>query len=335
MNMKKAGVSLAAGWLALWAFAAQAAVPVSVVARGLPHHALMSIAFDGNAGVAVGNYGEIQTSGDGGKKWVREKLPAGTGLFGVDARNGLRVAVGQSGGIVVSRQGGRWEAVDSGLSDRLMAVSIGKEGMIVAAGGFGALTLSTDEGRSWTPLMPDWTTLMPNAGEGVVPHLYAVHVGDNGSITVAGEYSGIFRSFDRGVSWQVLHRATVVEPEQIGDPPPIPPSIFSLDVTSDGEIYAVGQEGLILHSSDDGCTFREAFLRTKSLLFAVKASPGGRAVSAGMYSMVYTTDGGKTWKNVDDPAIATSWYVGAADAPQRDGSFLLVGKAGTISKVKP
>ena len=339
MKARVTAILLAVGLIMATAGATASNPSLDVVSGGLPHHALLSIAFDGKNGIAVGSYGEIQTTTDGGAKWNRTVMKSGVGLFGTAIRDDLRLIVGQGGAIFVSKGSEAFKKVESGITERFLGVALGGNGTAVAVGGFGAIAVSTDSGQTWVPLQLDWATLMPTAGEGVIPHLYAAHIAEDGAITVAGEYSGIFRSLDQGQTWTVLNgpKAQAVDSnaELSVEPAAPPPSIFALDIAEDGRIFAVGQDGLILHSGPEGCNFERQTLKSRSLLYAVRAQPDGTALAAGMYAMIHTDDQGKTWRRVSDPSINTSWYSGAERSPSGDGSYLLVGKSGTISRFKP
>ena len=68
--------------------------------RGTPHDALFDVAFDGARGIAVGAFGSVLESAEGGATWQSQpSLPtANLALMSVAMRGGKCLTVGQSGG---------------------------------------------------------------------------------------------------------------------------------------------------------------------------------------------------------------------------------------------
>jgi len=325
---KRSGVVLSAVFGVVMSCAASGAsgpdIYLKDVVSGTAHEALMSVAFDRQAGVAVGAAGEIKTTTDGGKSWTQEPAPSPLSLLGVDIRNGLTVAVGQMG-LIVTRDGGAgWQKKDSGTTERLFSVALSSKGDAVAVGSFGTVIMSTDRGATWHSIAPDWGSLVKDQGDQFMPHIYAAQIDENGVITIAGELGSILRSQDMGKSWTFLHRGDVANEKEVE-------SLFALDIRPDGVAYAVGQNGLILRSKDGGRSWLNANSNIQSNLLAIHSSTDGVIVVTGMYSMLVSKDDGNTWAIVSDPAVASSWYAGVARPD--GGSNYVVGKAGSIVKV--
>ena len=72
---------------------------IEVIRSGIPHDALFALDMKGPWGLAVGNFGLMLETKDGGAKW--ETLPAMTtlGLLGVKRAGDHQVVVGQQGGV--------------------------------------------------------------------------------------------------------------------------------------------------------------------------------------------------------------------------------------------
>ncbi len=291
---------------------------------GTPHQGLMAIAFDGSVGVAVGVGGEIETTQDSGKRWQVAPSPSPLALLGVDVKDGLTVAVGQRGLILVRHGSPDWKKTESGTSERLFSVSVNSKGNAVAVGSFGTVIASTDRGETWQSIAPNWAALIHEQGDQFTPHVYAAHLDDAGTVTVAGELGVILRSSDAGKTWNVLHQGDSSNHKE-------DESLFALDIRKDGIAYAVGQDGEILRSSDGGLKWAPLNSGTKSILLGVHSSPGGEIVVTGMYSMLVSKDDGKTWNLVIDQAVASSWYAGVARPA--DGADIVVGKSGVIMRV--
>jgi photosystem II stability/assembly factor-like uncharacterized protein len=220
--------------------AAVADQAIEIVRTGIPHDALFALDMSGERGVAVGNFGLMLETKDGGQTWTT--LPALTplALLGVQFAGQNAVAVGQQG-LVLTRSGdGEWQKVESGLTQRLLNVGMNEQGLAVAVGEFGFVARSRDHGATWEPTPIDWAAYND---EGYEPHLYDAIVTPEGTVMICGEFGLILRSDDGGDTWRAVHQ---------GDE-----SVFALQLASDGTNtgYAVGQEGFITRTADGGLTW--------------------------------------------------------------------------------
>ncbi|WP_428310483.1 WD40/YVTN/BNR-like repeat-containing protein [Hydrocarboniphaga sp.] len=289
---------------------------VPVVVQGTVHQALFGVAFDGDHGVAVGAMGELLDSTDGGRKWTAlDKAPTPLSLLGVGVRGDKRIAVGQEGLILLSDAGGPWTRVDSGTDQRMLSVAMNAQGLAVAVGAFGTVTVSSDGGKTWVKSAIDWTRFMT---EPVEPHLYDVIVGDTGVVTVVGEYGLILRSPDAGKNWVAVNHGEA--------------SLFDIELRADGGGYAVGQDGYVLATSDGGNVWKPLTTHSKSLLLGVWSSADGHVLIAGMREMLESRDGGQSWKARTDGDFATAWYSGVASPAS--GGLVLVGHSGRIVRIE-
>jgi len=154
---------------------------------------LNDVVFVGAEGWAVGAYGTILHSPDGGRSWESQRsftTSSLEGVFFLDSQHGW--AVGWAGTILRTNNGGKfWQAVTvAGLASTLTAVEFKNpmEGWIVGAPSL--VLKTTDGGQSWTRVG------VPLAG-----WLSAVHlVGDR--VYIAGEH--LIVSEDGGQSWRQL-----------------------------------------------------------------------------------------------------------------------------------
>jgi photosystem II stability/assembly factor-like uncharacterized protein len=307
------GVGLCAGSAVI---AADALVPIAPLVKGTMHEALFAIAFDQDAGVAVGAAGAILSTADGGKTWKPlASAPTQLSLLGVDIRQQRQIAVGQMGLVLLNEAGGGWQKMDTGTTERLFAVSTNSKGLTAAVGSFGTVLKSADGGHTWAAVAPDWTS---HAEEGMQPHLYAVNVDEQGAITIAGEFGLILRSTDGGTNWKPVSR---------GDA-----SIFALELREDGVGYAVGQDGIVLRTNDGGVRWSVVQVPTKAILLGVHSTSDGHIVMTGMREMLTSDDDGKTWKHSTDPNIAASWFSGV-DQAGAGSPILAVGHTGQIIRV--
>lgn len=290
--------------------------PPQVAFRGVAHDMLYGVSFEGQAGIAVGDFGLVLESADGGKSWQRQSaLPSSLGLFAVARRNGHCIAAGQQGTVLASSDCKRWSAVASGTKARILGVHVNANGMAWAVGGFGTVLRSSDWGHRWEVLQPDWKALTGDTAE---PHLYAVHVAEDGTITMAGEFELVLRSRDNGASWSALRKGRR--------------SLFGLHVAASGDIYAVGQEGVILKGSPDGAQWTEQASGTKSILTGIWSDANGSLVASGIYTLLRSADGGKSWRQDASSPARAGWHLAVAAAEERGGPtrVVTVGSGGTI-----
>jgi photosystem II stability/assembly factor-like uncharacterized protein len=284
----------------------------AVLRDGTRHQALFAVAFDNDAGVAVGASGAVLESSDGGQHWQPiPKAVTPLALLAVDVRGTKRLAVGQRGVVLRKEGAGAWVASSAGTDERLFGVSENATGLAVAVGSFGTVMKSTDGGQNWQKLTVDWA---PFAEAGTEPHLYAVKVDDAGTITMGGEFGLILRSGDGGGTWKALHK---------GDA-----SVLAIELRVDGVGYAVGQNGSILRSKDGGATWDSVNAGTKAILLGVRSAAGSVYVT-GMRNMLVSSDDGATWRAVTGGDFSVAWYAGVAASPSKKG-VIAVGQAGRV-----
>lgn len=285
-----------------------------VLAQGTAHDALYALAFENQNGIAVGARGSIFESSDAGNTWRRLKYASGDrALFGIAMSGSNQIAVGQQG-LILHRDGdGAWTDVASGTEQRLLGVGVNRHGLGAAVGGFGAVLVTTDGGKSWTPVSIDWTRFL---AEPVDPHVYAAYVSDSGVITIGGEFGLILRSADAGQTWLAVHTGEA--------------SVFDFELRRDGVGYAVGQEGMVLITRDGGNNWETLPTGSKAVLLGVRSWPDGHVVVAGMRETLDSRDGGLTWTRRTAGDLAQGWYSAVA-SPQGDGSgAIAVGYMGKI-----
>ena len=306
----------------------------TVLSASTPHDRLYSVIFEGDKGLAVGESGLIKATSDGGKSWTVEAPPTDLTMIDV-ASNGQRtIAVGQMGLILVRDGNGPWKKVASGTTRRLLQVDINKSGLAFIAGSFGVLLKSTDGGETWASAAPNWA-LLYDAGEGDFasvrdePTNYIVKVNDDGSVIVGGEYGQLMRSPDGGGCWDVVYR----HPSEGAT---AAPTLFSMDIRSDGVGFAVGQAGLIVRTQNAGLTWTHLPAATGGSLFAVTSMPDGHVVAVGQRAGLSSRDGGNTWSPLKALDITLNWYTSVTHvASSRAGEVIAVGHSGRIIRLTP
>lgn len=289
------------------------------VFRGVPHDMLYGLSMEGANGTAVGDFGLVVETGDGGRSWVRQaSAPTDQGLFAIARKQGRCIAGGQRGLIMTADDCKQWRTSPPATNARILAVDVNDAGIGYAVGGFGAVLKSNDWGKTWQALQPDWNAF---TSDGAEPHLYDVHVAANGEVTIVGEFEIVMRSRDGGATWNLLHKGKR--------------SLFGLRVLDNGDLYAVGQEGLILKGSANGSKWMELDSGSKSILTGVWARADGQVVASGIYTILYSGDAGKSWRmDRSRPALA-GWHQAVAGSEEGGGlNVVLVGSGGAILSVR-
>lgn len=316
MKNDKPVVWLLAGLALCASVAAGAARQVIPVTTGTVHRDLYSMALapDGH-GIAVGAFGSMVFTQDGGETWVHKNYPTRRGLFDVAIGGDTTVVVGQ-GGIIMVRQGpdGQWQEKDSGTEQRLLSVDMNANGFGVAVGTFGTLLRTIDGGRTWA--LATEMNLIEKIEGGYKPHLNQVQVLADGTALVVGEFGVVLRSTDRGATWEIIRQGEA--------------SLYGLYVRDNGVGYAVGQQGTVLRTRDAGQTWAAVETNSDGNFLGVYASGDGTVIVPGMRHMIVSDDGGQTWTEVTAGDVDSMWYM---DAAPSDNGILAAGHSGRIIRI--
>lgn len=300
--------------------AVAAAAPPSggakLLRHGTAHDALYDVVFEGERGMAVGAFGNVLATADGGATWQVQAFPMKhLALMAVAMREGKCIAVGQTGLVYAAADCKTWKAAPSMTKSRLLAVDVNRQGVAYAVGAFGTILKSTDWGQSWAAQTVDWSTVTDDGAE---PHLYDIHVAEDGSVTAVGEFELVMRSSD-GKQWKALHKGER--------------SLFGLSVVEGGKkMYATGQSGALLSSADGGVTWASHQTGTGAILTGVHATAKGEVLASGINAVVLSRDGGASWSPVNSKLVRNAWYqaLAASEGPGGKRRVVAVGAGGTI-----
>jgi len=305
---------------------------VEVLESGIPHDKLFAIDMKGSSGLAVGSYGLMRETADGGETWTTADPLTTKALLGVTSAGDTQIVVGQQGTIFRRVEGADWKQVEAGLTQRIMDVDLNDSGLGYIVGEFGFMAKSEDAGLTWTVVTKDWESVNE---EGYEPHLYSAVVKDDGSIFVAGEFGLIMTSTDRGQTFKQVHG---------GDE-----GVFDVHFAKDGSGsgYAVGQEGLVLKTLDAGSTWSSIAIDTNSNLLGVWSGNGEVVVTA-IRDLLRSNDDGKSFTSFSaDAQIGRTWYQGVGAGVSetatesdtgrksfiREQQIFIVGNGGNVAKV--
>jgi len=213
-------------------------------AKSVPTRAtLTSVSFaDDREGWAVGHWGVILHTSDGGENWTlqRDDLKEDRPLFAVWFGNKeVGFAAGLWSTLLGTKDGGAsWQTIQvaapasGGKADRnFYQIFQSGKGTILIAAEAGIVYRSTDGGSNWVPVETGsrgsfWTGISLKSGV----------------ILVGGLAGNLYRSVDDGKTWSQI---------DIG----VRSSITDIRQMPDGKVRAVGLDGLMLVSDNDGKTF--------------------------------------------------------------------------------
>jgi photosystem II stability/assembly factor-like uncharacterized protein len=297
---------------------------------GLPRAHLYAVDALGESVWAVGYWGTVLRSSDGGQTWERGSTPSSATLYGVDFATAQRGwAVGGNGALLVTSDGGAtWQAQTVELVDEvgdtlpldttLFDVSAVSENEAWAVGDLGLL-LHTRDGSTWERVPLDATAY---ADENLTERiLNAVEFASPQRGYVAGEFGTLLRTQDGGQTWQG-ERALVEAPEE--------PYLFGLAAGADG-VAAVGLAGSVLIAGPDALLWKGRPVQTTAALYAV-AVRGTRALVAGDRGVIYASDDrGVSWKLLPGPE-QFNWLTSVAFAT--DTRAFAVGEHGIVLRTE-
>lgn len=216
---------------------------------------------DAKNGWAVGHWGVILHTTDGGETWTVQRSDTNEDrpLFGVrffDDREGI--AVGLWSLVLATHDGGaHWDSVTlpappgGGRADRnLLAAFADAHGTLFVAAERGMVLRTKDRGRSWDYL-----------DTGYKGSFWTGTALRDGTLLVGGLRGSMYRSTDGGAHWQAVDSGAKS-------------SLTGIVQARDGTVQAVGLDGTMLESGDAGATFRARQRGDRLSLTSVVADAG-------------------------------------------------------------
>jgi len=294
---------------------------------------------------AVGTFGAIYRTVDGGRSWVAVESGTKQPLFSIDFAPGGRrgVAVGKSGVLLTTADGGRtWQPQTSPLGDKhLFKVDVIDERVAWVVGDWGAMVTTRDGGATWedrslgTVLIREETA--PGRTTQVITDdiiLYDVSFPDARHGYVCGEFGTVLATEDGGGTWQPRR-------------PPTEKTLFGVHFTTPRTGWVVGIDGLVLFTDDGGehwtvqhglpevaAVDEISFVETMRNpgIYAVRVD-GSYGVAVGDVGMLLLTrDGGRSWTRRELPdGDRLAWVRDVSLLP--GGRAIVVGSRGFTAMV--
>jgi len=289
---------------------------------------LSSVALAANGAViACGDHGVLLTSSDGGRTYIRNRLPVlqpeGVALTAVvftasQAPATHAIVVGMDGIILHTTSANQfmptWRVVESGTVNHLHAVAH-SGALTMAVGANGTVLLSRDGGNTWALLAPPLPL-----------EFYAVASPSPGHFVVAGEGGIVYRYNDQTREWAV------------GSTEGNAPNTCALRITS--MLFTSAMQGWatttggVMGTTDGGNSWRCVHTfdvgDDNSSILHIHRMASGRLVASGQR--------GALW--VSNDSMATSWQrhsngdtLSIACVASMGDSLVYVGEHGTVGRV--
>jgi len=240
-------------------------------------------------------------------------LAASSLLLDAAVRDGLVLAVGERGHVLVSTdQGQSWRQAEVETRALLTGIYMHDARLGWAVGHDEVVVRTRDGGLTWQrvhhapehekPLLDVWfadaqTGLAVGAYGGLLAtndggdtwtprpvhgdddyHLNQIAAAADGALYLAGEAGHLYRSDDRGATWQPL-------------PSPYAGSFFGLLPRADGSLFAFGLRGHLYRSDDGGRSWTPIATGTEETLTCALDLGSGRFVVGGMAGTLLWGDG--------------------------------------------
>jgi photosystem II stability/assembly factor-like uncharacterized protein len=233
-------------------------------------------------GIAVGQWGLIMRTNDGGATWERvDNGLTGDSFYGA-ACAGTRIWVVGDLGVLLhsSDRGTTWLQQSTYTTLTLLSVSFTDELHGWAVGDNGVLLRTTDGGANWT-----------QGTSGATTPLYGVDMKSGTQGWTVGEYGAIRHTAD-GSSWA---------PQTS----PVSTVLWSTSFITEHHGYAAGGSGVLLRTTDGGGTWTPGLTGTMRNVYAAGGATVSQARAIGDTGLVlFSADGGATWS----PEFAKTTY---------------------------
>jgi photosystem II stability/assembly factor-like uncharacterized protein len=276
---------------------------------------------DPQEGWAVGGFGSIFRTDDGGLTWVPQVSKTTEMLYDVDFVDDDRGwVVGRSGTILHTEDGGRtWTAQASGVGveKHLFAVDFADAQHGVVVGDWGVVLTTRDGGGTWENHSLEHDVILND-----------VSMIDANTGYVAGEVGTVLRTTDGGRTWTPL---------QTG----VDKTLFGIDFDDAQRGWVVGIDALILQTEDGGQTWKVLNGSTEireleqvgfssayenPSLYAVQVVGDFGVVVGDAGAVFLSRDGGRTWARRPSPEQGgPKWFRALSLVPGTHGAIVGAG----------
>jgi len=228
---------------------------------------------DANTGYAVGDWGMILKTTDGGANWSEQSSGTTEYLYSVhftDPNTGY--AVGNSGIILKTINAGiTWTSQISGTGQSLISVYFSDSNTGYAVGTSGVVLKTINAGINWT-----------SQTSGTSAHLCSVYFSDSNTGYAVGSSGIILKTTNSGATWTSQTSGTSEY-------------LYSVHFTDPNTGYAVGDYGTILKTTNGGTTWAPQVSGSTNMLRSIVFSDLNTGYAVGSGAIIKTTDAGTSW----------------------------------------
>jgi M6 family metalloprotease-like protein len=267
---------------------------------------ILAVSFvNAHTGTAIGRFGTILRTTNGGETWTSQTSGTTENLYGVsfaDANTGT--AVGLNGTILRTTNGGEtWSSQSSGTTDNLFSVSVFDVNTATAVTGTGTILHTTD----------NWATCTSQPS-GTTNGLRGLSFTDANRGTAVGFNGTILRTTNGGEMWTSQTSGTTN-------------NLYGVCFTDANTGTAVGLNGTILRTTNGGDTWTSQTSGRTNNLYSVSFTDANTGTAVGLNGTILrTTNGGETWTS--QSSGITKYLYGVSFTGANTGTA--VGGGGTI-----
>lgn len=262
--------------------------PHSIITPQAERSLLLDAAFAGDHIVAVGERGHVLRTKDGGASWRQVPVPTRAMLTAVSFHGAeLGVAVGHDATVLRTVDGGRnWQRVYFQPEEErpFLDVYFHDAHNLTAVGAYGYFLESRDGGETWDPrefaaVDHGMQPVPADPGE-MYPedfHFNRFVVSDTKRWYMAAEAGNIYRTDDRGVTWQRL-------------PSPYEGSFMGALPMGGDRLLIYGLQGKLFLTGDAGVSWRAVATGTMATLSDAVLMGDGRVLVSGYSGALLVAD---------------------------------------------
>jgi len=275
---------------------------------------------DANIGFAVGDYGTILKTNDGGINWIAQSSNTRNKLTSVYFVNyNIGYAVGDGGTILKTSNGGNlWQVQNSGTTQLLYAVYFvtSTKGYVVGPSGTYLVTI---DGLNWK---------IKNLPYGDVPYAKSLYFTDSNTGYAAGCYFTIAKTDGTG--------EFISAPQVNACNPPLATHFSSINFANKNVGYATAldyfdQKQIVIKTNDAGltweCQLNDPYLKNLNSIYFVDADTG--YISGNEGTILKTKNGGVDWIPINS---GTSQHLNSIYFLRDANIGFIAGDSGTILK---
>jgi photosystem II stability/assembly factor-like uncharacterized protein len=269
----------------------------AIVSHKASYSVLLTVANTGNRLFAAGERGIILSSEDGGLKWKQATVPTSinlTSLEFTDEKNGW--VTGHMGVILNTKDGGKtWTKQLDGIQAAQIAVkSVADSDNKIAI-------------KEANFLVSD----------GPDKPFFDIDMRANGHGIAVGAFNLAFETHDFGKNWHYLSPNIDNKLNR---------HLYQVSQVKEGYVI-LGEQGLILYSSDDGKSFQTLSSPYEGSWFGFLATSDDAWIAYGLKGNLYASyDHGQSWSKINSKTQATI----SAATELNDGTVILATQAGEL-----